>query len=132
MAAVIVLGGGTYLYSKPANKPENLKFRTAAIAYDNLTQVRAQLGAAEATLVLARATYERNQKLVTAGFISALALDQGKREVDASTANVEVARAQVQSAETDLGNSVIRSCRFPFKLSLLIFQLAPLTLSWCD
>ncbi len=57
----------------------------------------------------ARATFERNQKLVAAGFISALTLDQGKREVDAGTANVELARAQVQSAETDLNNSVIRS-----------------------
>ena len=81
--------------------PANLEAR--------LRQARAQLGAADASLVLARATYERNQKLVTAGFISALTLDQGKREVDAGAANVEVARAQVQSAETDLGNSVIRS-----------------------
>ena len=47
--------------------------------------------------------------MVAAGFISALTLDQGKREVDAGTANVELARAQVQSAETDLSNSVIRS-----------------------
>ncbi len=81
--------------------PANLEAR--------LRKARAQLGAAEASLVLARATYERNQKLVTAGFISALTLDQGKREVDAGTANVEVARAQVQSAQTDLGNSVIRA-----------------------
>lgn len=81
--------------------PANLQAR--------LRQARAQLGAAEASLVLARATYERNQKLVAAGFISALTLDQGKREVDAGTANVELARAQVQSAETDLNNSVIRS-----------------------
>jgi HlyD family secretion protein len=81
--------------------PANLEAR--------VRQARAQLGAAEASLVLARATYERNQKLVAAGFISALTLDQGKREVDAGTANVELARAQVQSAETDLGNSVIRS-----------------------
>ena len=81
--------------------PANLEAR--------VRQARAQLGAAEASLVLARATYERNQKLVAAGFISALTLDQGKREVDAGTANVELARAQVQSAETDLNNSVIRS-----------------------
>ncbi len=161
---VVAIGGGGYLYSKRADKPETPKFRTATIDQGAITQVvlatgtlqpvitvtvgtqvsgtvlerradfndhvtkgqvllrldpanlearlrqaRAQMGAAEATLVLARATYERNQKLVTAGFISALTLDQGKREVDAGTANVEVARAQVQSAETDLSNSVIRS-----------------------
>ncbi|OYT92389.1 MAG: efflux transporter periplasmic adaptor subunit [Burkholderiales bacterium PBB3] len=164
LVAVAVVGGGTYLYSKRADKPETPKFRTATIDQGAITQVvlatgtlqpvitvnvgtqvsgtvlerkadfndhvtkgqvllrldpanlearlrqtRAQLGAAEASLVLARATYERNQKLVAAGFISALTLDQGKREVDAGTANVELARAQVQSAETDLSNSVIRS-----------------------
>ncbi len=81
--------------------PANLEAR--------VRQARAQLHASEASLVLARATYERNQKLVSAGFISALTLDQGKREVDASAANVDVGRAQVQSAETDLSNSVIRS-----------------------
>ena len=164
LVVVVVLGGGSYWYSKRADKPEAPKFRTATIDQGAITQVvlatgtlqpvitvnvgtqvsgtvlerkadfndrvtkgqvllrldpanlearlrqaRAQLGAAEASLVLARATYERNQKLVAAGFISALTLDQGKREVDAGTANVELARAQVQSAETDLSNSVIRS-----------------------
>lgn len=74
-----------------------------------LRQAQAQLSAAQAALVLARATYERNQKLVAAGFISALTLDQGKREVDAGSANMELAQAQVQSAQTDLNNSVIRS-----------------------
>ena len=164
LVVVAIAGGGTYLYSKWADKPETPKFRTATIDQGAITQVvlatgtlqpvitlnvgtqvsgtvlerradfndrvtkgqvllrldpatlqarlrqaRAQLGAADASLVLARATYERNQKLVAAGFISALTLDQGKREVDAGTANVELARAQVQSAETDLSNSVIRS-----------------------
>ncbi len=164
LVAIAVVGGGTYLYSKRADKPETPKFRTATIDEGAITQVvlatgtlqpvitvnvgtqvsgtvlerkadfndrvtkgqvllrldpanlearlrqaRAQLAAAEASLVLARATFERNQKLVTAGFISALTLDQGKREVDAGTANMELARAQVQSAETDLSNSVIRS-----------------------
>ncbi len=81
--------------------PANLQAR--------LRQARAQLAASDAALVLARATYERNQKLVAEGFISALTLDQGKREVDAALANVDLARAQVESAQTDLDNSVIRS-----------------------
>lgn len=81
--------------------PANLQAR--------LRQTKAQLAASDAALVLARATYERNQKLVAAGFISALTLDQGKREVDAAQANVDLARAQVESAQTDLDNSVIRS-----------------------
>lgn len=74
-----------------------------------LRQTQAGLAASNAALVLARATYERNLKLVAAGFISALSLDQGKREVDAAVANVELGRAQVESAQTDLDNSVIRS-----------------------
>ena len=74
-----------------------------------LRQARAQLASSEATLALARSTLERNRRLVEAGFISPLALDQSQREADAGTANVELARAQVDSAQTDLDNSVIRS-----------------------
>lgn len=81
--------------------PANLEAR--------VRQTRAQLMAVEAALVLAKSTFERNQKLVQAGFISPLTLDQGKREVDAGHANVEVARAQVEAAQTDLSNSVIRA-----------------------
>ena len=81
--------------------PANLQAR--------LRQTAAQLAASEATLVLARATFERNQKLVSAGFLSALTLDQGRREVDAAQANVDLGRAQVESARTDLDNSVIRA-----------------------
>jgi HlyD family secretion protein len=81
--------------------PANLQAR--------LRQARAQLAASEAAAVLARATFERNSKLVAEGFISALTLDQGRREVDAAQANVELGRAQVESAQTDLDNSVIRS-----------------------
>ena len=81
--------------------PANLQAR--------LRQTQAQLAASNAALVLARATYERNLKLVSAGFISALTLAQGKREVDAAVANLELGRAQVESAQTDLDNSVIRA-----------------------
>jgi HlyD family secretion protein len=74
-----------------------------------LRQARAQLAAAGATLALASASLDRNQRLVAQGFISALALDQSQREADAGAANVELARAQVDAAQTDLENSVIRS-----------------------
>jgi HlyD family secretion protein len=74
-----------------------------------LRQARAQLAAAEATLALASASLERNQRLLAQGFISALAQDQSRREADAGAANVELARAQVDAAQTDLDNSVIRS-----------------------
>ncbi len=72
-------------------------------------QAKAQLAASESALTLARATFERNERLVGQGFISALALDQSKREVDAATANVELGRAQVDAAQTDVDNSVIRA-----------------------
>ncbi len=72
-------------------------------------QARAQLAASESALTLARATFERNQRLVAQGFISALALDQSKRELDAGAANVELGRAQVDAAQTDVDNSVIRA-----------------------
>ncbi len=81
--------------------PANLQAR--------LRQTRAQLAASEAAQVLAKANFERNSKLVAEGFISALTLDQGRRELDVAVANVDVARAQVESAQTDLDNSVIRS-----------------------
>jgi len=72
-------------------------------------QARAQLAAAQAAQVLALASFERNEKLVVAGFVSSLTLDQGRREVDSANANADVARAQVASAESDLNNSVIRA-----------------------
>ena len=80
-----------------------------AVLQARLRQARAQLGASEAALTLARSTQVRNESLVKQGFISGLALDQSKRDVDAGAANVELARAQVDSAQTDIDNSVIRS-----------------------
>lgn len=74
-----------------------------------LRQAQAQLASAQATLALARSTVERNERLVGQGFISALALDQSQRELAAALAGVEVARAQVDAAQTDANNSVIRS-----------------------
>jgi HlyD family secretion protein len=74
-----------------------------------LRQTQAQLASAQATLALSRATVERNERLVAQGFISALALDQSQRELAAAVAGVEVARAQMDAAQTDVNNSVIRS-----------------------
>jgi len=164
LVVIVVLAGGAVAYSKRTIKPEEPKFRTAAIDEGPIAQVvlatgtlqpvitvnvgtqvsgtvlerradfndhvtkgqvllrldpanlqarlrqaQAQLRASEAALLLARSTLDRNQKLVSAGFISPLTLDQGKREVEAGSANVELSRAQVESAQTDLDNSIIRS-----------------------
>ena len=81
--------------------PANLQAR--------LRQVQAQLASAEAGLALALGTFERNQRLVAQGFISELAVAQSQRELDAARASVDLARAQTDSAQTDLNNSVIKS-----------------------
>jgi HlyD family secretion protein len=80
-----------------------------ALLQARLRQAQAQAASAEASLALARASLERNRRLVEQNFISALALDQSQREFDAGRANLEATRAQVQSAQTDVDNSVIRS-----------------------
>ncbi len=72
-------------------------------------QGEAQLASARASLRLAQATHQRNQTLVTQSFISPLALDQSKREVDVAQANIQLAQAQLARAQADLNNSVIRS-----------------------
>ena len=72
-------------------------------------QSEAQLASARASLRLAQATHQRNQTLVTQSFISPLALDQSKREVDVAQANIQLAQAQLARAQADLNNSVIRS-----------------------
>jgi len=74
-----------------------------------IRQADAQLASARASLRLAQATHARNQTLVTQSFISPLALDQSKREVDVAQANIQLAQAQLARAQADLNNSVIRS-----------------------
>jgi HlyD family secretion protein len=74
-----------------------------------IRQAEAQLASAKASLRLAQATHSRNQTLVTQSFISPLALDQSKREVDVAQANIQLAEAQLARAQADLDNSVIRS-----------------------
>jgi HlyD family secretion protein len=72
-------------------------------------QAEAQLASARASLRLAQATHQRNQTLLAQNFISSLALDQSKREVEVAQANIQLAQAQLARAQADLDNSVIRS-----------------------
>lgn len=74
-----------------------------------IKQSEASLASAEASKRLALANLERNQKLVTQNYISASALDQSKREVDVADANIKLAKAQLDSVQANLNNSVIRS-----------------------
>lgn len=72
-------------------------------------QAEANIASAQASLRLAQATYQRNQQLVAQNFVSSLALDQSKREMDVANANLKLAQAQLDRSRADLNNSVIRS-----------------------
>jgi HlyD family secretion protein len=80
-----------------------------ALIQARIRQAQAQLESAQASLALARSNEERNQRLQSQGFIAGAALEQTKREVQAALANVEVAKAQLDTAKTDMNNSVVRS-----------------------
>jgi HlyD family secretion protein len=72
-------------------------------------QAEAGIASARANLRLAQATFERNQQLVEQKFVSSLALDQSRREMEVAGANLKLAQAQLDRAKADLNNSVIRS-----------------------
>lgn len=72
-------------------------------------QAEANIASARASLRLAQATFERNEQLVAQNFLSGLALDQSKREMQVAQANLTLAQAQHDRVRADLNNSVIRS-----------------------
>ena len=72
-------------------------------------QARANLAASQASLRLAQAKFERNGQLLAQHFVSSLAVDESRRELDVARANLLLAKAQVDRAQADLDNSVIRS-----------------------
>ena len=74
-----------------------------------VAQAEANIASARANLQLAQATYKRNEQLVAQNFVSSLALDQSRREMDVAAANLKLAQAQLDRARADLNNSVIRS-----------------------
>lgn len=74
-----------------------------------IRQVEAGLASAQASMRLAQANYERNQRLVAQNYISGLTLDQSRRELDVAKANIKLSEAQLARAQADLDNSVIRA-----------------------
>jgi HlyD family secretion protein len=74
-----------------------------------IAQSQASLASAQASHRLAQANFERNERLVKQNYVSALSLDQSKRELDVAGANIKLAQAQLARAQADLDNSVIRS-----------------------
>ncbi|MES2296762.1 MAG: efflux RND transporter periplasmic adaptor subunit [Pseudomonadota bacterium] len=74
-----------------------------------IAQSQASLSSAQASLRLAQANYERNERLVGQNYVSGLALDQSKRELEVARANIKLSEAQLARAQADLDNSVIRA-----------------------
>ncbi|MFC0135628.1 efflux transporter periplasmic adaptor subunit [Massilia eurypsychrophila] len=74
-----------------------------------IRQVEASLASAQASMRLAQSNFERNQRLVAQNYVSALTLDQSRRELDVAKANIKLAEAQLARSQADLNNSVIRA-----------------------
>ena len=74
-----------------------------------VAQAEANIASARASLRLGQANFQRNEQLVAQNFVSSLALDQSRREMDVAAANLKLAQAQLDRARADLNNSVIRS-----------------------
>ncbi|MES2153448.1 MAG: efflux RND transporter periplasmic adaptor subunit [Pseudomonadota bacterium] len=74
-----------------------------------IAQSQASLASQQASLRLAQANFERNERLVAQSYISGLTLDQSRRELDVAKANIKLAEAQLARSQADLDNSVIRA-----------------------
>jgi len=80
-----------------------------AILQAQLTQSRANLNSAEASLALARSNWARIQPLAKDGFASSQEVDQSRQALREAEARVAQTRAQVQRDQVNLGYAVIRS-----------------------
>lgn len=80
-----------------------------AILQAQLTQSRATLNSAEASLALARSNWSRLQPLAKEGFSSSQELDQSRQALREAEARVTQARAQVERDQVNLSYAVIRS-----------------------
>ena len=76
-------------------------------AGEALAASRAQLAQAQATLVNARAHYERSKQLLAQQFVSQAALDKAEAEYHAAQAQSDAMRAGVARAETAHGYATI-------------------------
>ncbi|MET3133884.1 HlyD family secretion protein [Oxalobacteraceae bacterium GrIS 1.11] len=74
-----------------------------------IRQNEAGLASARASLRLAQANFDRNERLVLQNYVSALALDQSRHELEVARANIKLSEAQLARAQADLDNSVIRA-----------------------
>lgn len=80
-----------------------------ALLQAQLTQSRANLSSAQASLSLANANWRRIGPLASEGFASTQEVDQARQALAEAKARVAQAQAQVQRDQTNLGYAVIRS-----------------------
>ncbi|MFH0995538.1 MAG: efflux RND transporter periplasmic adaptor subunit [Pseudomonadota bacterium] len=73
------------------------------------SQARASLEEAKASLDMARKDYERNQTLVKGGYVAKSDFDRKQESLDVAGARVNVALAQLDQANNQLADSVLKS-----------------------
>jgi RND family efflux transporter MFP subunit len=73
------------------------------------SQAKASLEEARASLAMARKDYERNQSLVKGGYVAKSDFDRKQESLDVAGARVDVALAQLDQANNQLADSVLKS-----------------------
>jgi len=73
------------------------------------SQARASLEEARASLAMARKDYERNQILVKGGYVAKSDFDRKQESLEVAGARVDVALAQLDQANNQLADSVLKS-----------------------
>ena len=96
-------------FNQPVKAGQVLAEMDPALFRSAVKQAQASVASAQAQLALASGNEERNRSLVQQQFIARQVLDNAVQQREAAQAALEVARAQLDRAQTDLANSVIRS-----------------------
>lgn len=79
------------------------------IEQNNLRQAQAALSAAQAQLVQARSTFQRQQSLLKDGWTPRAQFDAAQQGLESAEAQVESARAQLKTAQEQLGFTELRA-----------------------
>jgi HlyD family secretion protein len=74
-----------------------------------LNEAKANLELTEVTLADAKWNYERNQKLLKSGSITELTFENSQTQYRKAQASVDVAKANVESAEVAVENTIVRA-----------------------
>jgi len=96
-------------FNQPVKAGQVLAEMDPALFRSAVKQAQASVASANAQLSLAVSTEERNRSLVRQQFIAEQALDASVQQREAAEAALQLARAQLERAQTDLANSVIRA-----------------------